>query len=103
MSKKSNILIILVDVRTCLKGRLPIKLFISKAKDIYADWCKRQPQPIENKLLFSKSWIRDWMKEYNVSLQKPNKRFAINQQDRVERLLEYLKNIMRIRRTSNLR
>lgn len=38
------------------------------------------------------------MKEYHVSLKKPNKRFAIKQEDRVERLLEFFKNILRVRK-----
>ena len=38
------------------------------------------------------------MTEYGVSLRKPNKRFAIKQEDRIERILEYLKNIWRIRK-----
>ena len=38
------------------------------------------------------------MSEYEVSLRKPNKRFAIKQDDRIERILEYLKNVWRIRK-----
>ena len=38
------------------------------------------------------------MSEYNVSLQKPNKRFAIGQNDRIVRITEYIMNIWRIRK-----
>ena len=88
-----------IDVRTCLKGRLPRPLFINYAKDLYADWMSRQPNPVpESQMLkFSNPWIQSWMNEYGVSLKKPNKRYAISQSDRVQRLLEYLKNVYRIR------
>ena len=45
-----------------------------------------------------KKSITDWMREYGVSLKKPNKRFAIKQEDRIQRLIEYLKNVWRIRK-----
>ena len=61
---------------------------------------KRQTEPIaeKNELKFSDVWIRGWMNEYNVSLSKSNKRFAIKQEDRVERLLDYFKNMMIVRK-----
>lgn len=37
------------------------------------------------------------MKEYRVSLKKPNKRFAISKTDRKERIIELLKNVWRVR------
>ena len=79
---------------------MPIVLFTAKAKELYEHWKKRQTEPIaeENELKFSPKWIKDWMTEYNVSLCKPNKRFAIKQEDRVERLLDYYKNMMRLRK-----
>ena len=87
------------DVRGVLKGRLPKKLFRVKAKELYDIWMKRQPIPIplEDQLKFSDPWIKSWMTEYGVSLKKPNKRFSIKQEDRITRLLEYLKNVMRVR------
>ena len=87
------------DVRDCLKGRLPMKLFKIKAQEFYEIWLKRQSEPIPEKdrLQFSDPWIYAWMKEYGVSLKQPNKRFSIKQEDRKERILEYLKNILRIR------
>ena len=83
-----------------MKGRLPKKLFKIKAQEIYDKWVKRQPEyiPVEQQLKFTNPWIQGWMKEYEVSLLRPNKRFSIKQEDRVIRLLEYLKNIMRIRK-----
>lgn len=38
------------------------------------------------------------MKEYNVSLRKPNKGHALRKEDRVVRLQDYLKNIWMIRK-----
>ena len=89
-----------IDVRNVLKGRLPINMFITKANELYLNWLKQQPEPIleENKLKFTRQWIKGWMKEYQVSLKKPNKRFAIKKEDRIQRIEEYLKNIIRIRK-----
>ena len=86
--------------RLGLKGRLPRFLFVTKARELYENWKKQQVEPIlaENELKFSDKWIKGWMTEYNVSLRKPNKRFSIKQEDRVERLLDYLKNMMRVRK-----
>ena len=38
------------------------------------------------------------MKEYNVSLRKPNKKYAIKKEDRIIRIKDYLKNIWTIRK-----
>ena len=58
-----------VDVRTVLKARLPRKLFVQKANQLYEDWLKQHPDtPEEDHLLFSKHWIQDWEKEFGVSL-----------------------------------
>ena len=84
-------------MRHSLKGRLPVKLFKIKAQEIYDKWVQRQEGPVEKRLQFSDPWIAGWMKEYEVSLKKPNKRFAIKQEDRIIRILEYLKNILRVR------
>ena len=76
-----------------------MKLMQEIAQELYDDWEKQQPEriPEDKKLKFSRKWMKQWMKEYGVSLKKPNKRFKTSQKDRVERLQEYLKNIMRVR------
>ena len=38
------------------------------------------------------------MKEYNVSLRKPNKRFSIKSEDRIIRIKDYLQNIWTVRK-----
>ena len=38
------------------------------------------------------------MKEYNVSLRKPNKRFAIKNEDRLIRIKDYLQHIWTVRK-----
>ena len=67
------------NVRGVLKGCLPIEMFRSKCQQVYDEWLKQQPEPVseQGQLKFSKPWIQDWMKEYNVSLRKPNKKYAI--------------------------
>ena len=89
-----------INVRGVLKGRLPIKMFRTRCQQVYSDWLKQQPEPIpeEEQLKFSKCWINDWMKEYNVSLRKPNKRFAIKNEDRIIRIKDYLQNIWLVRK-----
>ena len=74
-----------VDVRGSLKGRLPIKIFKAKCIELYQLWLEKQDEEIhvDKQLKFYTFWVKDWMKEYNVSLLKPNKRFAISQEDRV--------------------
>ena len=65
-----------IDVGESLKGRLPMKMFYSKCVQVYSECLTQQSEPIPEKeqLKFSKHWIQDLMKEYNVSLRKPNKR-----------------------------
>ena len=77
-----------INVRGVLKGRLPIKIFRSKCQQVYGEWLKQQPKPApeQDQLKFSKHWIQDWMKEYNVSLRKPNKKYAIKKEDRIYRI-----------------
>ena len=89
-----------INVRGVLKGRLPKKMFRTKCQQVYSEWLKQQPEPIpeEEQLKFSKHWIQDWMKEYNVSLRKPNKRFAIKNEDRIIRIKDYLQNIWTVRK-----
>ncbi|GFO11576.1 steryl-sulfatase [Plakobranchus ocellatus] len=88
-----------LDVRGALKARLPFKIFQAKCKELYEDWLKQQEEEIPEKdqLVISRKWVRDWMKEYGVSLAKPNKRFALSQEERKTRLLEFVKNVLRIR------
>ena len=89
-----------IDVRGALKGRLPMKLFKAQCKIFYEEWLLQQKdeEKKNKKIQFSKNWIRWWMKEYGVSLRKPNKRFKIKQDDRVERIKEYIMNVWRIRK-----
>lgn len=88
-----------VDVRGTLKARLPRRLFKLKCEELYEKWLQTQAEEIseENKIRFSDHWLSDWCKEYGVSLNKPNKRFALSQADRKERIIEFLKNVWRVR------
>ena len=88
-----------VDVRGTLKGRLPLKMFRSMAQSLHNDWLKNQDDEtkLKDDLKFTRPWIKSWCKEFNVSLLKPNKRFQISQEDRVLRIIEFLKNIIRVR------
>ena len=89
-----------INVRGVLKGRLPIKMFRSKCQQVYDEWLKQQPEPVpeQDQLKFGKHWIQDRMKEYSVSLRKPNKKYAIKKEDRIIRIKDYLKNIWTVRK-----
>ena len=88
-----------INVRGVLKGRLPKKMFRTKCQQVYSEWVKQQPERIPEKeqLKISKHWVQDWMKEYIVSLRKPNKRFAVENEDRIIRIKDYLQNIWTVR------
>ena len=90
----------LINVRGVSKGRLPIKMFWSKCQQVYDEWLKQQPKsvPEQDQLNFSKHWIQDWMKEYNVSLRKPNKKYGIKKEDGIIWIKDYLKIIWTVRK-----
>ena len=89
-----------IGIRGVLKGRLPKNLLKMQAESLYNNWLTQQviPAPESDKLKFSNKWVKGWLEEYNVSLKKPNKRFAIAKEDRLERLQGYLKNIWTVRK-----
>ena len=85
-----------INVQGALKGRLPIKMFQSKSQQIYDEWLKQQPEPVseQDQLKFSKHW----MKDYNVSLCKLTKKYAINKEDEIIQIKDYCKNIWMVRK-----
>ena len=50
----------------------------------------------EDILKFSDKWIAGWSTEYDVSLQTPNKRFSLPRDVRIRRIVQLLKNIIRV-------
>ena len=92
-----------IDVRSGLKGRISNQMFLSKCKQLHEAYLvnkRKAGQEISEEELnmkFSKSWVRDWKKNYRVSLRKPNKRYALKNSVRKDRILEFLKNIYRVR------
>ena len=81
-----------IDVRTSLKGRLPVRIFVGKAKEIWA-----QHTGSLNDFSCSRNWIKGWCKEFNVSLKKPNKCYKVLHEVRKRRILQVLKNVWRVR------
>ena len=84
-----------VDVRTGLKARLPKRLFILKCKEFYSTWLGQQSDDVRkeheaNPVQFSNKWLATWLRDYHVPLILPNKRYKIKQEDRVERIEEYI-------------
>ena len=87
-----------IDVRGSLKGHLPKKIFKAKCEELYQSWLSSQDEkpPKEEQLQFSNQWIRGWMREFGVSLSKPNKRFSVSFDDRKERIIELIQNVYRV-------
>ena len=85
-----------LDVRGSFKTHLLLSIFVSQAKELYRRWITHQEGeiPLEKQLKFSKIWIKGWMNEYRVSL---NKRYTISATDRKDRIIELLKNVWRLR------
>ena len=89
-----------MDLCGALKGRLSLKIVLRKCRELYQNWLEQQAEdiPENDRLKFGRHWVRDWCKQYSVSLRKPNKRFAIGKEDRIERIEDYLKNVWTIRK-----
>ena len=89
-----------IDIHSTLKARLPRNMFKTQCQVFYDKWLAQQPEeiPVAKRIVFSKRWIKNWMREYGVSFRHPNKRFRIKQADREERVFEYLKNIWTVRK-----
>ena len=68
-------------------------MFKTQCQVFYDKWLAQQPEeiPVEKRIVFLNRWIKNWMREYGVSLRDPNKRFQTKQADREERVFEYLK------------
>ena len=62
-----------IHVRTSLKGRLPVRLFVGKAKDIW----KQHTGSLDD-FSCSWKWIKRWCKVFNVSIKKPNKHYKVS-------------------------
>ena len=74
-----------------------------KCEEVYKAWLSEQTEEMradhkKDPMMFSNKWMNDWMNEYKVSLRKPNKRYQIKSDDRIERITEYLQNIWLVRK-----
>ena len=59
-------------------------MFLGKRKDISVVWLEQQnpPVPLEGQLKFTDPF--GWLKEYDISLRKPNKRFVVSLDDKTK-------------------
>ena len=64
----------------------------TQCKSFYQSWLSEQEAlvPEEQQAVFSNKWIRNWMEEYNVSLQKLSKWYQIAQKDEGKALMNTL-------------
>eukprot|EP00794_Sanderia_malayensis_P015578 gene15578-17152_t len=83
-----------IDIRSSLT-------IVTKAESLHRDYCewKREEGVEPEKLTFSNRWLKDWCKEYQISIKKPNKRFSISASARKKRIADFLKNIWTVRHT----
>ena len=80
-----------VEVRCSLKGPLSYTLFRAKAQQLYVE------MGCSDELKFSDKWIARWAQDFNISLQTPNKRFSLPKDVRQRRVIQLLKNVLRVR------
>ena len=74
-------------------SRLPRKIFVLQAQKLYEDWLKQNPITVgEEKLQFTKPWIKGWEEEYEVSLKVVNKPYSLSREQCIW-VGDYLKNI----------
>ena len=79
-----------VDIRNSLKGRLPRKLFLAKARLLHEAWKQSmvdQGKEVGKTMNFTRRWLQGWCKQFNVSMKHPNKRFKLNADERRTRIL----------------
>ena len=69
-------------IRHSLKGWLPQHILVSKAKQLYEEYCIRKAEAGEEpeKLKITKKWLQKWCKDYNISLKYTNKQFSITKE-----------------------
>ena len=61
------------DLRETLKGRLPQRIFKMKANKLYEEWLTQIRVHENGRLKF----ISQWLKEHDISLTKPSKKYSI--------------------------
>ena len=88
-----------IDIRYSLKGRLPQHILLSKAKQLYEEYCvlKAEAGKKPQKLKITRKWLQKWCKDYRISLKHPNKQFSITQEVRKRRIIQFLKNVWTVR------
>ena len=88
-----------LDAPSSMKARLSMKISLAKANEFYNIWlCQQEDKvPEEKHLEFSKLRIKGWMNQCGVSLRKPNKRSAISKTEMKVRIIQFLKNVWRVR------
>ena len=66
-----------IDIRYSLKGRLPQHILLSKAKQLYEEYCILKVEASEEpeKLKITQKWLQKWCKDYHISLKYPTNNF----------------------------
>ena len=69
-SVRSELFQYFIDVRYSLKARLPIRVFLSKAKELYAGYCDTMEEKgeVPEEIVFSRQWLKGWCQQYRISL-----------------------------------
>ena len=66
-----------IGMRETLKVRLPKPMFKAQTILFYDQWLAQQLEAptLDEIIVFSSRWMNNWLRDYNVSLRKPNKRY----------------------------
>jgi hypothetical protein len=89
-----------IDIRSALKGRLPLRVVLAKSKSLTAEYaatalragCTKLDLPVLNR-----GWVHGWRLQYGVSLLKPNRRFKLSRAGILLRLKIFWGNLIRVR------
>jgi hypothetical protein len=88
-----------VDIRGTVKGRLPVKAVLIKARQLVVEYFKTCVGKNEVPRLpaITKQWVYRWKRRHAVSFRKPNQRYKVSKQGIMFRLRVFWLNNIRVR------
>ena len=88
-----------VDIRASIKGRLPVKAVVQKAKQLVVEYFQSQLRLGEVPHLpkMDKCWVLRWKRQKGISFRKPNKRYKVSMAGLLIRLRIFWLNNIRVR------
>jgi hypothetical protein len=88
-----------VDIRGSIKGRLPTKTVLYKARQLAVDYFSRSLSmgDVPRVPAITKAWVLRWKRRHGVSFRKPNRRFKVTYKGLLVRLKIFWLNNIRVR------